>query len=612
MIKRKFLTVILSLLTFCGIPQGKAIDSVFTQAPDLLAISHYNNIAQTDENTQKILNEINPQTPVTRPVLSLLSDNILIEDLKDLDPDNWVEILYFSQPLEKSNNWVYVFHIKNHERYISSLLSTGNIRQEQTEDGITRYRRTEGIDFDVYYLTTASDNLIIMSENLNAVKKAKSLYQKVLSDKKGLLDNKIAEYSLLIHLNRYFLVNSRELPRFFNMLQRDILQDLAGATAKSDNILNLFLESLKESLQGLINEMAILELEADTAGEDVKLQANIEIQYGGSLHYALSAFEESEKNIINMLPEQSVILSELVFWNEEYIQMLEGIANLTNKLTNEITDNKAIARAEHILQLFQKVRPQRLQQGIIRPPANSNIYGPVAVSVITFEDASQVNELFSEISKIATIGDLAEFIAEQGIRLTTKVNKIETNTVNAPINEIEVSLRSTYFKLPETLAKKQYILSTTVGNHLLTAIPLAPLTQDQYLDARTFIMKTLKDTLTAVTDPHNNFNQALQMTARKYQKNNTIYSLCLNPLEYVQTIMQAEAVWPQPSAPNRLPIPWKEFSQFFNNKQADKSSAINLTINSEQTNIILTLHAPKKNIVELFKVLFNFNPVNGF
>ena len=167
--------IILSVLTASS-SYGGVIEDVFTKDRNLLAVTHYNNLSTADSLVQETLAGINSQATPSNPVLSLLSTEILIENIENIDADNWAEALFFSQPLEKNNDWVYIFHIKSPEKYIGALLGTGNIRQEQTKDGISRYRKTDGLDSEVYFLAYADNNLAIMSQNFEAVKKKPVAY----------------------------------------------------------------------------------------------------------------------------------------------------------------------------------------------------------------------------------------------------------------------------------------------------------------------------------------------------------------------------------------------------------------------------------------------------
>ncbi len=599
------LIIILSVLTASS-SYGGVIEDVFTKDRNLLAITHYNNLSTIDSLVQKTLAEINPQATPNNPVLSLLATEILIENIENIDADNWAEALFFSQPLEKNNDWVYIFHIKSPEKYIGSLLGTGNIRQEQTEDGISRYRKTDGLDSEVYYLAYGDNNLAIMSKNFGAVKKAVVLYTNNDTSKSGIIAKSDSDYTMTFHINRYFQANSRVLPNFLNMLHYDILRDLAGTTAKSTNILNLTLNYLETFIKSLISEIAIVDIKANLNGDNIVVNTELFIQYGGSLHYALSAYEPDNAKKAIRLPSDSIIINNVNLWPEEYIQFIEGIGNLTSSLTTKAIDNSTSEKASTISGLFQEVDPISIQQGIIAPESDFSRSGPVAISVLTFRDTSKLPKLLSESAAILTTGEYSEFLAEKGIKFEVSNNTIGQTKFNTTINQTEFSMSSSYFTLPDAFQKKQYILSTLLNNNLITVVPLAPLTEDQYNNTKDFCLKVIQRT----AESSKNLEQDDSILSRVANKNNkpeTILNLTFNPLRYLQIIMQSEAIWPTPSPPNRLPIPWREFSQYFNSKEVN-TPPLNFTIDSNRTSLKGRLLLPKSTLESLIQALLNLAP----
>ena len=606
--------ILLLLLTISiTIPlHADIVEDVFNRDRNLLAATRYNSLSKTDAAAQTLLTNINPQTPTTNPLLDLLASNILVENITaNIAAEEWAEALYFSQPLEKNNDWVYIFHVKSPEGYIGALLATGNIRQEQTEDDITRYRRTDGLDSDVYYLTYGANNLALMSKNFAAITKAVKLYQDKDSATNGIMPQTSSDYTLLLHLNRYFQVNSRILPNLLSMIHYDLLRDLAGTTAKSDNILNLILNYLESTLKSLINEIAIIHLQANLQNDSIDLNTEMLIQYGGSLHYALSAYEKNSTPLRSFLPPDSVVLNNIRLWPEEYIQLLEGIGNLATSLNPKATDRETLKQAENILTLFQKADPIAIQQGVIAPQSNTSRSGPVAVSVITFSDSSVLSNLFTESRNILTTGEYSEFLAEKGIKLEIHNTPAGQSSQHTAINETTMLLRSTYFTLPDVFLARQYILSTLVNNNMITVVPLAPLTEEQYNNTRDFCLQVLNTTAATSRNSSNAPVSLLLSTAQEHQKENTILNLTFNPLRYLQIIMQSEAVWPTPSPPNRLPIPWREFAQFFNSKEAT-TPPLNLTVNSNRTSLSFKLILPATTLTSLMQALLNLTPGGGF
>ena len=602
--------ILLLLLTISiTIPlHADIVEDVFNRDRNLLAATRYNSLSKTDAAAQTLLTNINPQTPTTNPLLDLLASNILVENITaNIAAEEWAEALYFSQPLEKNNDWVYIFHVKSPEGYIGALLATGNIRQEQTEDDITRYRRTDGLDSDVYYLTYGANNLALMSKNFAAITKAVKLYQDKDSATNGIMPQTSSDYTLLLHLNRYFQVNSRILPNLLSMIHYDLLRDLAGTTAKSDNILNLILNYLESTLKSLINEIAIIHFQANLQNDSIDLNTEMLIQYGGSLHYALSAYEKNSTPLRSFLPPDSVVLNNIRLWPEEYIQLLEGIGNLATSLNPKATDRETLKQAENILTLFQKADPIAIQQGVIAPQSNTSRSGPVAVSVITFSDSSVLSNLFTESRNILTTGEYSEFLAEKGIKLEIHNTPAGQSSQHTAINETTMLLRSTYFTLPDVFLARQYILSTLVNNNMITVVPLAPLTEDQYNNTRDFCLQVLNTTAATSRNSSNAPESLLLSTAQEHQKENTILNLTFNPLRYLQIIMQSEAVWPTPSPPNRLPIPWREFAQFFNSKEAT-TPPLNLTVNSNRTSLSFKLILPATTLTSLMQALLNLTP----
>ncbi len=602
---------ILYILTISTPSFAGVVEEVFAKDRNLLAISRYNNLSKTDTQVQDILASINPQTPTTTPVLSLLSEEILVDGIKDIDADNWAEALYFSQPLEKTNDWVYAFHIHSPESYTVALLGTGKIRQEQTVDGITRYRKTDDFSSDVYYLAYGDNNLAIMSKNSSAVKLAMNLYNDPETNKLGLITDSDSDYNLTLHLNRYFLANSRVLPNFFTMLHNDILRDLAGTTAKSDNILNLILNDLEASLKSLVSEIAIIDIKAYLSKKNIKIKSNVDIQYGGSLHYALSAYAIDGASFSNRIPANSIMLSELRLWPEEYMQIIEGIGNLGISLNTATIDQATIKKANTILTTFQEANPLYSQQGILVPDSETNLYGPVTVSVIGFSDSSKLPALFEDSTSLLSNGEYSEFLAEKGIKIELQSEVIGTSSANTSISETELSIRSTYFTLPDAFLSKQYVLSTIVGNHLITVIPLAPLNQSQYYNTRDFCLKALEATVLAVKSPENSQGSQLIKAATSYTTANTLFSLTLNPLRYIQVAMQSQAIWPSPSPPNRLPIPWGEFSEHFNSLDAS-TPPMNVTVTSNGTSLSVDFVIPKTTFTDIAQSLLSLTPDGGF
>lgn len=603
------LLALLSLLCSVLPAQADIIEDVFNKDRNLLAVTRYPNLADTDAAAQTILTNINSLTPTTNPVLALLASNILVASLDNIDAENWAETLYFSQPLEKNNDWVYIFHVKSPEKYIGALLGTGNIRQEQTEDNITRYRKTDGMDSQVYYLAYGENNLALISRNFAAVSKALALYQNENAAQHGIMPDDSADYSMILHLNRFFQANSRILPNLLSMMHYDILRDLAGTTAKTDNLLNLILDYLETSLKGLINEIAIIDLHANIKQDNIGVDTRMLIQYGGSLHYALSAYEPENTGFTSLIPDNSISLANISLWPEEYVQFLEGIGNLAGSLGSKAIDRDIIERSESIVTQFNQAAPLQIQQGVIAPDENNSRYGPVAVSVVKFRDDSVLSDLFTDIAGILTNGEYAEFLAEKGLKIEFRNDPLGQTDQNTAINEISLLLRSTYFTLPDVFLSRQYVIATIYNRHLITVTPLAPLTENQYQNTRDFCLQTLHSTINAVKNPQKSSNSLLLQTAEKSLRENTIFSLTFNPLRYLQTVMLAEAVWPTPSAPNRLPIPWREFSQYFNSRNAD-NPPLNITVNSDRTSLNMILTLPVSTLTALMQSLLNLTP-NG-
>ncbi len=607
------LLIIIPLLFLTTVKaRAEAIEDIFNNDRNLLAISRYNNLAAADTETQKILASINPQTPTTNPILALLASQILVANIGDIDAQSWSEALYFSQPTEKSNDWVYIFHVKSPEKYVGSLLGTGNIRQELSEDNITRYRRTDGLDSEVYYLAYGTNNLAIISKNFDAVSKALDLYNDEKIGESGIIPDSDADYTMTIHLNRYFQANSRVLSNFLNMVHYDLLRDLAGTTAKEDNILNLILNYLEDTIKSLINEIAVIDIKAYLTGENVRFNTKFLIQYGGSLHYALSAYESRDNPIKSLLPPDSIILSNTNIWPEEYIQLIEGLGNLSKSLDKKNTNKNAAKKAENILTLFQKANPRVVQQGIIPPTSNTTRFGPTAVSVITLDNPDSIKEFFKECAAIFTTGDYSEFLAEKGLKLEIQQKPAGMTATGDEITESIFLMRSNYFTLPDAFLSKQYILSTFNGNKLITVSPLATINDTQYEETRDFCLQTLNNCVKSSNANAPDSNKSPLITAATANNQpNTILNISLNPLRYIQVAMQAESLWPTPSPPNRLPIAWHDFSRFFNAKPA-VAPPLNFTVNSDRTSINSQLIVPKTTLIELLQALLNLTPGGGF
>ncbi len=601
--------IILSLILSCGLGAQEP-EAVFSTDRNLLAISHYNSLAETDAQVQAILANINPNTPTTNPILDLLASEVLVENYKDLITDDWVEALYFSLPLEKDNNWVYIFHIRSPEKYIGSLLGTGNIRQEQTEDDITRYRRTDGLDSEIYYLAYGNNQLAIMSRSYAAVANAIEVYNDEEISRTGLITDSEADYTLTLHLNRYFQANSRVLPRFMDMLHYDIFRDLAGTTAKSDNILSSILNFTQETIKSLISEIAIVTIRLYLNDAEIVADTAIEIQYGGSLHYALSAYTPNSNQLLPLLPRESVLLNQITLWPEEYIQIMEGLGNLGTALNNKSLDRATQDKATSILEHMQQANPTSVQQGVLTPEPGSIHAGPVATSIITFDNTSKLPEFFSLLAEILTIGEYSEFLAEKGIKVEIQNRVLGKTDAGTVINDTEILMRSTYFTLPDEFQRKQHIISTLLNDKFITVVPLAPLLEQQYENTREFCIEALNKVTSSAKNISTENNSELTRVAVANNRENTILNLTFNPLRYLQVALLSEEIWPSPSPPNRLPIPWREFSQYFNAKEAG-GTPLNLTVNSSNTSLEILLNLPVNSLTSLLQAILNLSTSGG-
>ena len=229
--------------------------------------------------------------------------------------------------------------------------------------------------------------------------------------------------------------------------------------------------------------------------------------------------------------------------------------------------------------------------------------------MITFKDVSKLPELLSESAEILTSGEYSEFLAEKGVKFEIINKAVGQTKLDTRINETEFLMGSTYFTLPDAFQKKQYILSTLVDNNLITVVPLAPLTDNQYNNTKEFCLEVIQTTANSSKNTEQ-VDSMLSLVANANNKPETLLNLTFNPLRYLQVIMQSEAIWPTPSPPNRLPIPWRDFSQYFNSKEIN-TPPLNFTINSNRTSLKGTLLLPKSTLESLVQALLNITPSEG-
>ena len=199
---------------------------------------------------------------------------------------------------------------------------------------------------------------------------------------------------------------------------------------------------------------------------------------------------------------------------------------------------KPVKKANKISDLFQEVDPISIQQGVIAPEPASSKSGPVAVSVITFKDASKLPELLSESAEILTSGEYSEFLAEKGVKFEIINKAVGQTKLDTRINETEFFMGSTYFTLPDAFQKKQYILSTLVDNNLITVVPLAPLTNNQYNNTKEFCLEVIQTTARSSKNTEQ-VDSMLSLVANANNKPETLLNLTFNPLRYLQVIMQS-------------------------------------------------------------------------
>lgn len=593
---RKLVIILLALSpTFFA-----AEDNAFATDQSLLAVFRVPSLRETDANLTRTLQIINPFYKTTTPFLSIFSRLIYNEKLSSVRTEQWMEAVRFALPLEKNNDWVYVYNVTDERKYVADLLGLGNMRQEGQEKGLTRYRRTNESEHSVFYLGFITENdhrLAILSTNFQAAERARAVYLSNIAN--GLLVNNQNDLAFTFHAARFHLTSSQILSQFFTVWQQDLVVELAGLTAKPDNALVIALSALLNSLQRLVRELAIINLAVKLDEQQTLINGSTMLQYGGSLHYAVSAAKTAANPLAKVLPPAAEFIYTAVLWNEISGQVLSGLAGAVQAFLPKANTANVIAPAQKWYDDFTNVDLQCTAGGVV--DGAERVCGPVVVSLSKWGKAAALPALWQDFIALIQDSALAEILSERGIKL-----EIITDPTPEMINgkwavyRTQITPLTQNFTLPGILAETQRYLTVLAGDTLIIVTPSAPLDTEQYRVAEKYLLSVLTATLNHLEKP--TANPLLTATANNAPE--TFFCVAGNLLKFIQLSLHSQAIWSQKGALDSLPIPWTTYADEFKNfPTLSEPAMLSLSVVRNQLNFNLKVN--NNSLTELVAAILN-------
>lgn len=598
--KAKFLIVLL-LVFYAGTAFSQ---DIFSYERNLVSVLHIKNYAKSNKDVVKFLSEINPNFENKRPLFFLLEKLIYNSALKKVDTAGWVDALYFTQPLERENDWVYAFHVINRTEYVEALNRVGSIRLEEIKDGITQYRESTGVEYNVFYMAFPAPELAILSHNRAAVQKALSVYQKV--SEAGLFYDDDSDFVFSAHLNRYFLTNSRLVENFLEMSRKDLLRDLAGTTSKLDNPLNYALVSYFERLEKIIRELAVVKVSGNATESGIELSGEVDLQYSGNLHYAFLNFSSRGRSLAYQLPASAIAYADIKMWPEQYVQLLESIADTSAALLGGGISRDITKEAKELVALAKKIDPQENVSAIIMPSEDNKSVGPFNLSLMRVEDPVALKKFWKKFSSLISLSQLSELFAEKGIKFDIEVDQAGLMVSGVEVSRAKVHIRSSYFSPPGIFAKAQRYFVALHQDTLIMLSPSAPLNLEQYNEQEPYALDIISEVIAQLENPDAEPARVVKASEAVLADDN-LFTAAASPLALVQAAMLSEAVWPQRKDANKLPVPWKLYAkQFFS--FSDSDSVCSLVVRSKKTSAEFNLNLPLSSLKALAEACLNLKP----
>ncbi len=565
--------IILWLLLACSavLTANEHNGDIFTRERSLIAAFRCENLQALNQNAYKVLAAFNPQTTLKNPVFDIVGELIFNSGLLAINTNGWMEAAYYNLSQEKDNDWVYILHSGGEQDFVKAFQGLGDVLRESKEDGIIRFRQTNADYFYTFHVAFTGKDLIVISRSRAATDKARKLY--AFSGANGLMGEVKDKYdfNLRLHFSRFLLSYPRFLSSYIEDIRRDVLRDLAGSQAKLDNPLNLGLISGLESIADILRELAVVGIAGRLAGDKIELKLDGVTRYGGSLHYALTNMPESKMSLAGTLPQEVDVFSCGKIWPELYSTVLSGFAATAQAAFGHKVGADGVKSANDFLNILKKSAPVEWASGIYDSPQASKNVGPVYVSVLEFKNPENLSALYESFYNLLTIGEVSELMAEKGIKFEVSFFEDGVTSQGQKIKGLEVSFRSMSFELPEEMGKPQWYTAVIKDKRLIVVTPAAPVNADQYRESEGFI-KSVIGKVIAAADAAVDSSLRLSSTLN-YDSTNaalgkeTFFGSSFSPLRYLQLAVKSQSVWPQPTKPNQLPIPWKSFSQEFSGFQ---------------------------------------------
>lgn len=551
---KRFIPLFVLLL---ALPRPCAGADVFTRDSGLISVLRCANLAAVDGRLAEFLRESGLSPQGAAPLAGMVGEVLNNAGLGQVRPDTWVECLLFSLPLEADNDWVYLLRTAGGEvPYIEELLKAGNIRRESTEEGITRFRVTSEESFTVFHMGFAGDDILVLGRNLSAVTRARKLY--AFAGKDGMLATSPDDLTMVFHLNRFVLSDPRFIGALVESIRRDVLYDLAGSQAKSDNPLNLGLERLLGSGANLLRELAVLEVGLSLREEGLQFGALGVVRYGGVLHYALANAPERRFVARGYLPDGAGDYSCGLLWPEAYTQVLQGLGAAAEASFGATLPEDARAGGERFLRLLGEAGPANYASCLVSPPEQKGA-GPFFLTVVEWQKPETLSALWQSGAELLTLGAVAELFAEKGIKFEVTHDPQGAAAGGWRASRTTLRAGSMSFAVPGVLGKNQRFLSAVEGRMQVILTPAAPLSPDEYRALEPFMRQELAAALGRIQS----VTAAADGEAKPAAGQKPVFVFQMNPLRYLQTAFRAQAVWPQEADPNRLPVPWAQYSAEF-------------------------------------------------
>lgn len=593
-----------AVLTLClaAARAGGTETSAFAADQNLVAVVRCPSPARANDALVRLLRQLNPFYAGKRPLLDAMGPRLFNAGMQNIDTSAWAEAVRFAQPLEKDPHWTYIFNVTDERKYVADMLAMGNIRQEAQEKSITRYRRTGTAGEAVFYLVFLRDGghrVAILGDNFAAVERARTLYLPFLSG--GLLDAP-DDFSWVFHGTRFYLSDTQFLPQFFSMLQQDLTTELAGVTVKPDNPAALFLARGLRSLQRIVKEMAIIRGGLVLGGDSVRLAGSATLQYGGSLHYALSSMDARPGGLAEALPPETEAVAAGRLWPELSQQILERFGEAAQEIFPENERGKLAPPVKAWAELFARAELLETAVGIV--PGQGNGCGPLSVALLRWGHPEHLPELWRTLTQALDAGALAEALSEHGIKWETITAPDTENLRNKwTVYRTQTACRTLNFTLPGILAGTQRYLTALAGDTLVVVTPSAPLELDQYRVAEETMLRVMTAALENLEAPKG----ARAGTLLRGLSAEAFFRAAAHPLTLAQLALQSEAVWPQPGETDRLPVPWGQYAEELRNFPA-KQPPLEWRLESQKNALGFTCEIPNATLAECAAAFLDCRP----